>query len=1007
LAQENINYTERKSYSFSYGYGVCALSRRRRYAPSEREAEFAIRSIFRILIFAFGSLLALFALTKYLTRDDDEDLLEPVKKQPDLIYALVRLDRISEHSLRLGLALIPITIVVIAIHQSTNTFVGHLLSIVSTCATILAFAAVLAFFGLCKLAGDFQLIPDVPWRYKTLFRDGREAFYDESKRQNFTTYTIRVPKGMEWNAERSTRFVEQLINSFAPLIFRIYADDRAIVWQVVDILARKSEPIENAIRISYPEADVRVGVPEELTIQPAEPFYRLTLLYRAGNEFVFPFKYTTDVKDFNPLTAVVNAMNGLQAGERIIYSIFVAGATAKAHERGQQLITRSTITPFDYFSGQGLQRIATLKSLNLDRVAEYVPKDQTIAEEKLRHPLFQSLFTLQVDSPEYLRVLPLAQNVDSQLYGFAHSPYNGLVWYTGIKDGEEEHVPPDPYTLILDIKPDRLFQGSIIDRILTLTEYLKERDARKATRLILGGREIGLLWHLPDENFTASHIHWLSSRTVPPPMTVIHQNARESLELGYGTSGGKLFPIYLPLKDRENHVRIIGKTGVGKSTLMYDLIMQDIRKGYGVTVIDPHGSLVQSVLETKMSPDAIERVVVLDLSDTITPPPLNPLRGGLGYVRVGQIVQSIERIYPSTRQYPRLSYYLRTALSTLNADPDATMKDVVRLFTDQTYRDGLVSQLNDAELRGAWEEFDRMKDGEKRTITEPIRTRMSPFYSNPDLTAIMCHPDTLDFRQMIRERKIILVSLKMDEERVPQTERDLIGALLISRLQVSGMYDQSGTPYFVYIDEVQRFVTSSLDNMFAEARKFGLSLTVAHQYLEQLPDTTQNAIIGNAGASIIFACSPKDAQVFQPFTRPAFEIDDIVNLDQFTAVIKMQCDGASQPAFTLLTPLPQLAAVADIANMPTFIRRLQLDPGLIMDQKFESKTDRLKHATSVRERSRAKYTPKKREEVNAWLRQRYGLTVKLDDQAQFYDADTDESSPSDSGLMNSNAVTAD
>src|SRR5690606_11892620 len=254
---------------------------------------------------------------------------------------------------------------------------------------------------------------------------------------------------------------------------------------------------------------------------------------------------------------------------------------------------------------------------------------------------------------------------------------------------------------------------------------------------------------------------------------------------------------------------------------------------------------------------------------------------------------------------------------------------------------------------------------------------------------------------------IILVSLKMDEERVPQTERDLIGALLISRLQVSGMYDQGGTPYFVYIDEVQRFVTSSLDNMFAEARKFGLSLTVAHQYLEQLPDTTQNAIIGNAGASIIFACSPKDAQVFQPFTRPAFEIDDIVNLDQFTAVIKMQCDGASQPAFTLLTPLPQLAAIADIANMPTFIRRLQLDPGLIMDQKFESKTDRLKHATSVREKSRANYTQKHREEVNAWLRQRYGLTVKLDDQTQFYDTDTGESSPLDSGIIGSNTVTAD
>lgn len=984
--------------------------RNRKYAPSEREAEFAIRSMFRILIFAFGSVVALFALGKYLLRNDDEDLLEPVKKQPDLIYALVRLDRISERSLSLGGALIPITIAIIAIHQSTNTFVGHLLSIISTCATILAFAAVLAFFGLHKLVG-FQLIPDIPSRYQTLFRDGQEAFYDTTKHQNFTTYTIRVPKGMEWNAERSTRFVEQLINSFAPLMFRIYADDRAIVWQVVDILARKSEPIENAIRISYPEADVLVGLPGELTAQPEERFYRLTLLYRAGNEYVFPFKYTSDVKDFNPLTAVVNAMNGLQAGERIIYSIFVAGATAKAHERGQQLITRSTITPFDYFSAQGLQRIATLKSLNLDRVAEYVPKDQTVAEEKLRHPLFQSLCMLQVDSPEYLRVLPLAQNVDSQLYGFAHSPYNGLVWYSGIQDGEEERVPPDPYTLILDIKPDRLFQGSIIDRIIALTESQKERDARKATRLILGGREIGLLWHLPDETFTASHIHWLSSRTIPPPTTVIYQDEQESVQLGYGTSGGKLFPIYLPLKDRENHIRIVGKTGVGKSSLMYDLIMQDIRKGYGVAVIDPHGSLVQNILETEMTPEEMQRVVVLDLSDKDTPPPLNPLRGGLGHVRVGQIVESIERIYPETKRLARTSRYLRTALLTLNADPQATLKDIVRLFVEPLYRESLVSQLTDPELQRDWEEFDHLSDKQKYDIADPIRSRLRPFYSNPDLTAIMCHPDSLDFRQMIRERKILLVSLKMDEERVPETERDLIGALLVSRLQVSGMFNQSGIPYFVYIDEVQRFVTSSLDDLFAEARKFGLSLTVAHQFLEQLPDTTQNAIIGNAGASIVFACSPQDAQVFQPFTRPAFEVDDIVNLDQFTAVIKMQCEGVSQPAFTLLTPLPQVERPDEVERIPVFRRRASLNPDLLRAQTFVSRQRRKALAEHVRMVSHQNYTPKSREEVNERLRQRYGLTVKLDDQTRFYDGDIEESnlenSNLDSGIIGSNTVTAD
>ena len=972
------------------------MSRRnKKYASSEREAEVAIGLIFRVLIFAFGSVLALVALTNYFVGRDEEDLLEPVKKQSDLTFTFSRLPAPVKDTLSAFIILLPISVLVVYLNQTLRLgMFGYVASVIVTAVTFLCLVAAIFFFVIFKRDYPdhraFQLHD--PSRYQSLFRDGKDVFYDAEQKQNFTTYTIRIPKGTKWNDERSTRLVEQLIYSFAPLLFRIYADDRNIVWQVVDILARESEPIESAIRISYPEADVHVGLPQDLTTPAPKKFYRLTLLYRAVNEFVFPFKYTSDIKDFNPLAAVVSAMNGLQEGERVIYSIFVAGAARHAHERGQQLITKSTITPFDYFSGQGLQRIATLKSLNLDRVDKYVPEDQKVGEEKLKHPLYQSVFMIQVDSEAKERILPLAQNMDSQLYGFARAPYNGLRWYTGIKedDEDEKRVAPDPESLILELNgAGHEFSGSIIDRIIRLTESQNEQDARKATRLILGGREIGLLWHLPDETFTASRTRWLSSRTVPPPTTVVYQEATHSVQIGNGTSGGKLFPIHLPLKDRENHVRIIGKTGVGKSTLLHDLIMQDIHNGYGVAVIDPHGSLVQSVLETPMTSEEIDRIVVLDLSDRQSPPPLNPLRGGLGQVRVGQIVQSIERIYPATGKYPRLSYYLRIALLTLNADPAATMKDVVRLFTDAVYRTGLVEQLDDAELLNAWEEFDRMKDGEKRTITEPIRTRMSPFYSNPDLTPIMCHPDTLDFRQMLQERKIILISLKMDEERVPQTERDLIGALLISRIQMAGMYDQGGTPYFVYIDEVQRFIISSLDKMFDEARKFGLSLTVAHQYLEQLPDTTQNAIIGNAGASIIFACSPKDAQVFQPYTRPAFDVDDIVNLDQFTAVVKMQCDGVSQPAFTLLTPLPQVEFPQDIENTPVFRRRLELNPDVMSTQAFKSKAFRQKHARRLREFSRESYTPMKREDVNAWLRARYGQTVKLDDQTQFFDVDTE------------------
>lgn len=966
--------------------------RRRKYAPSEREAEFALGLLGRIFIAAFGAILALFALTNSLSRRrDTDDLLAPRKKQNDLVFAFSRLPKTTKRFLVAFLVLLPFGAGVVYLNpQIPPGILNHVFSVIFLATVFCPIAALVTFWWARVFGLGRDLRADAPHRYESLFHDGRDAFYD---RDNLTTYTIRVPRGMEWNAERSTRFIEQLISSFAPLLFRVYADHRSVVWQVVDILGRDTEPIESAIRISYPEADVQIGVSPEFTEPLTAPLYRLTLLYHQTNAFVFPFKYAQEVKEFDPLTAVISAMNGLQTDERVIYSVFVAGESRGAREVGRRLLTKSTITPFDYFSGSGLRYIATVKALDMERVDRYIPEDQKVGEGKLKHPLFQSLFAVQVDSPTRERLLPLATNIDSQLYGFARSPYNGLQWYTGIVQEDGERVAPDPETLIVELDEKwKVFRSSVIGRIIGFTERQNEREARLATRLTLSGQELGLLWHLPDENFVASRIHWLSSRTVPPPPAVIHQDSGYSVQLGHGTQGGRLYPIHLPIKDREKHVRIMGKTGVGKSSLMYDLIMQDIRTGFGVAVIDPHGSLVQSIVETKLTDAQRERVVLIDLADKVTPPPLNPLRGGLGQVRVGQIVQSIERIYPETKRLARTSRLLRAALLTLNADPQATLKDVLRLFTEPAYRERLISTLTDPELHEEWEQFEQMTPSQKRDAIEPLRSRMSPFYSNPDLTDMMCHPDSLDFRSLIQEGKIILISLKMDEERVPETERDLIGSLLLSRLQMSGMYSPDSYPYFVYIDEVQRFVTSSLEHMFSEARKFGLSLTVAHQFLEQLPDTTQSAIIGNAGASIIFGCSPKDAQIFQPFTRPYFEVDDLVNLDQFMAVVKMQCDGVSQPAFTLLTPLPQVEYREDIEQIPMFRRRVELDPALLDGQAFRSHKARARDAEQVRETSRRLYTPKRREEVHAWLRERYGKTIKLDDQTQFFDVE-EENTP--------------
>lgn len=974
-------------------------NRRRRPLASEREATFAIGFIISILV-ALSGVIFLISRTAYRSLNEDEpsarDILAPKRIKSSLAALLEHIPETVQGGL--FVALISGFCVVVfglwSLDRNVDEGVGILFGL-----SLLIFPSSLVFAGIeykryCASPNYTPPVLDHPTHYKTIFRHGDTPLYNEE--HVYTAYTIRVPRGMEWNAERITRFIEQLIYSFAPIFFRIVADEKSIVWEVVDLHGREPQYITNAIHVIYPEAHITHRKAPDTEPATSE-FYRLTLAYCSSRSFVHPFRMASSVTDYDPLTTLVSAMNSLQSGERVSLNLFVAGPHLGAYKEGQELITTSTILPTDYLSVKGWNTIAALKASGLDRVNRYESRDQRVVEDKLRDVLYQALFMIQVESPDIDRVIELADTMDNQTFGLAYVPYNSLQWYKGIKQPDGSRTPPDILDLIRHITPDGdpLF-GSALKSIWLLAESNMFQRARWATRLILTSQEMALFWHLPHEAFNATRIRWLSSRTVPPPPAVISED-HKMLLLGYGTQGGKIFPVRLPQKDREGHLRILGKTGGGKSTFLFDLIRQDILYSRGVVVIDPHGSLVELVLRHGIWARMRRKVVVYDLADRHNPPPLNPLRGGLNYVQVGQIVQSIEQLYPATGKYPRLSHYLRTALLTLNADPEATVRDIVRLFTDSEYRAKLVSRLDADDLIETWEEYEAMKATEKRTITEPIRTRISPFYTNPHLAPMMCHPDGMPLDEHIKAGNIVLISLKMDDRQVPEAERNLIGSLLLSRLQVSGMQRApSSEPYYVYIDEIQRFVTSSLDNMFSEARKFGLSLTVAHQYLDQLPDKTQSSLIGNVGATILFASSPDDAKVFLPHIRAQFDVDDVVGLDQFTTITRMQHNGTTQPPFTLLTPIPPGLSDEEIARHPVFAQRRELVPENDMTQHYipvwehqlykeEGIEENIPPEIWVREHSRQTYTPKTMSEVKTWIKSRYGRAVKVDDQGVFFD----------------------
>lgn len=983
-------------------------NRRRKPLASEREATFAIKLIISIVI-ALGGVIFLLTRTAYRSYNEKDassrDILAPRRIKSSFTAFFEQLPEHTQMGLKhASIAGIFVLIFGVWSFDSSVNWIVHLIFVISLIVMV---------FYLGFAANEYRAhyidpkykppVLDDPTHYETLFRNGEAPLYDEKYKN--TSYTIRIPRGMEWNDERSVRFIEQLTYSFQPLLFRIMADERSIVWQVVDPLGRNPKHIESAIHVIYPEARIEIAPTSDTDPITCE-LHRLTMVYRANSSFVNPFRYAEDVTDFDPLTSLISALNDLQRNERASITLFVAGVNTGAYAEGHNLVTVSTIRTSDYMSAKGLKTIAELRAAGLDRTERFVPRDQKVMTEKLRTVLYQAVFLVQIDSPHEERLFTLGENIDSQMLGFAHLPYNGLVWYTGTETPSGERIPPDLEDLVVTLKvgSDPL-KGSALERIWQFAESNEYRSARWATRLILSSQEMALFWHLPHEDFRASRIKWLSSRIVAPSPDTLRHN-HEHFSIGNGIIGGKAHKVYMPLKDREDHVRVIGKTGSGKSTLLEHMIYADTTISYvlgnkhGVAVLDPHGTLIEHVLRYCIPPDRINDVVVLDLSDPYNPPPLNPLRGGLDYVQVGQMIQAIEHMYPETRRYPRTSYYLRHALQLLNADSEATVRDIGRIFFDEGYRAMLLERTDDPDILQAWEEFSVLKEGEKRSILDPIRTRISPFFANPELAPILCHPDSVDFHTLIREKKIILISLKMDERRVPETERNLVGALLLSRLQSAGMTDPHATPFYVYIDEVQRFTTSSLDTMFSEARKFGLSLTVAHQFLEQLPDSAQSSLIANTGATFLFASSPDDAKKFAAHIGPEFDTSDVVNLDQFTAIAHMSVHGKTQPPFTLLTPLPKGITPEDVKRVPQFAERIDLVAGEkpsaytksieINGKVFSYDNDPEGYAHLIRAHSHDVYTPKRRREVTAWLKARYGRQIKLDNQGLHFEPDATE-----------------
>jgi len=365
---------------------------------------------------------------------------------------------------------------------------------------------------------------------------------------------------------------------------------------------------------------------------------------------------------------------------------------------------------------------------------------------------------------------------------------------------------------------------------------------------------------------------------------------------------GRLFGI--KQTDRLSHVYMIGKTGVGKSTLIETLARQDLEAGRGLALVDPHGDLVEHIVACLPS-DEKDRVIYLNAPDPTQPYGYNPLRRVRDDkipLAVSGLLETLKKMWPDAWGV-RMEHVLRNALYTLLERDDATLPDILRLFSDDDFRKEVVRDIRNEVVRRFWiSEFNEYPARLRAEACAPIQNKLGALLSDPTLYRILVEPKVdLRFRSLMDEGKVLLVNVA--KGRLGEDSAFLLGSLLVSTLGLAAFSraevgPERRRPFYVFLDEFHNFTTLMLANMMSELRKYGVGLTLANQHMHQLESDIRHAVLGNAGTLISFRVGPDDASILAQEFQPEFSVLDLLSLPNRSIYLKLMIDGVPSAPFS-------------------------------------------------------------------------------------------------------------
>jgi len=430
--------------------------------------------------------------------------------------------------------------------------------------------------------------------------------------------------------------------------------------------------------------------------------------------------------------------------------------------------------------------------------------------------------------------------------------------------------------------------------------------------IILNSEEMASIFHFPLTRISSPKLKWLKAKESVPPSNL----PKEGIILGKNTFRSEETIVRMLDEDRRRHLYIIGQTGTGKTTLILDMIRQDIENGKGVTFIDPHGESAERILGF-IPKERIEDVIYFNPADIERPMGLNMLEYNPDYPEyktflANEMVSIFKKLWEAIPEAfgPIFEQYMRNALLLIMDDPESgsTLLEVPKVLADAEFRHYKLSKTNNLVVKDFWTKEAEKAGGEAAlaNIVPYITSKTNIFLANDIMRPIVCQQKSaFDFRKIMDERKIFIANLS--KGKLGDVNSNLLGLIIVGKILMAAfsrvdVLEEERSDFYLYIDEFQNFTTDSISTILAEARKYRLNLIVAHQFIGQLKENIKNAVFGNVGSMLAFRVGAEDAEFLVKQFEPIFSQQDLINIDNFNAYLKLLIDNQTSTPFNIRIP---------------------------------------------------------------------------------------------------------